>query len=143
MPRRSPIRDARELRRQQTEAESLLWSVVRGRQVCHLKFRRQHPEPPFILDFACVSAMLGVELDGSYHEGQLSKDTEREAFLRRKGWDIIRFTNEDVLADPECVAIAIARHLSLQYEFKKRSGGLSSITDRHRLDREEKQRSRE
>ena len=135
MSNRSPIRDARELRQQQTKAEALLWSVVRGKQVCQLKFRRQHPEPPFILDFACVQAMLCVELDGEYHEGQLDKDAARESFLRLKGWDIIRFTNEDVLADPESVAIAIARHLGLPYNFSHRHGGLSSVTTRQRIER--------
>jgi very-short-patch-repair endonuclease len=136
MSKRNLIADARTLRENQTKAESLLWSVLRGKQVCDLKFRRQHPEPPYILDFACVSVKLCVELDGDYHEGQPEKDIARETFLKSKGWNIIRFTNDDVLADPELVAVAIARHIDLQYEFRKRPGGLSSVVDRRRVDRD-------
>lgn len=141
MPNRSPITDARELRQRQTQAESLRWSVVRGRQVCGLKFRRQHPEPPYILDFACVSKKLSIELDGEYHEKQPEKDAAREAYLQRKGWDTIRFTNEDVLVDTESVAITIARHLGLKYEYRKRAGGLSSVADRQRIDRDQRHRT--
>lgn len=101
MPNRDPITDARELRQQHTESEALLWSLLRNKQVCGLKFRRQHPVPPFILDFACVSRKLCVELAGDYHNAQFENDLDRETWLRDRGWDTVRFSNEEVIADPE------------------------------------------
>ena len=114
----------------------MLWSVLRAKQVCGLKFRRQHPEPPWIIDFACHSHHLAVEVDGGYHDQQDTKDSEREAYLVRRGWTVVRFTNEEVRHNLESVAIAIARSLGLQYEFKKRNGGISSVKDRQRIARD-------
>jgi adenine-specific DNA-methyltransferase len=59
---------ARALREAQTQAESLLWNVLRARRLCGLKFRRQFPIAPFIVDFACVARKLVVEIDGGYHD---------------------------------------------------------------------------
>ena len=58
---------ARALRRQQTEAEALLWRHLRSRQVLGLKFRRQHPIGPYFADFACIDIGLVIELDGGQH----------------------------------------------------------------------------
>jgi very-short-patch-repair endonuclease len=143
MPNHDPVTDARQLRQQHTESEALLWSLLRDKQVCGLKFRRQNPVPPFILDFACVSKKLCVELDGDYHDTQPEKDLDRESWLRGRGWDTIRFSNDNVNADPELVAIAIARHLGLDYAFTKRSGGLSSVADRQRIRKDRQQRKLE
>lgn len=111
---------ARALRERQTEAESLVWSLLRGRRICNLKFRRQHPIPPYIADFACVEKMLVVEIDGGYHDYVADKDEEREQFIRAKGWGVLRFENEDVLEDVESIGIAIANRLGLEYTFKRR-----------------------
>ena len=94
---RNPISNARELRQHQTESEAILWQLLRAKQLCRLKFRRQHPEPPFILDFACTKERFAVEIDGEYHDDQYAKEQEREQYLVRLGWQIIRFTNDDVL----------------------------------------------
>ena len=120
--RQSPILTdyARELRKRQTEAESLVWYVLRSRRLCGLKFRRQHPIEPFIADFACVTEKQIVEIDGGYHDYQYEGDLDRQQYLVAKGWDVLRFTNEDVLADVDAVAIAIAKHLGLQPEFRGR-----------------------
>jgi type I restriction-modification system DNA methylase subunit len=62
------LANARELRKNQTEAEELLWQVLRNRQLNNLKFRRQHPlKVGFVLDFYCAEAKLGIEIDGGYH----------------------------------------------------------------------------
>ena len=61
---------ARELRRHQTEAERRFWSIVRGRRLEGLRFRRQQVFGPFIVDFVCVEARLIVELDGAQHHGE-------------------------------------------------------------------------
>ena len=137
---RNPISDARELRQNQTESEALLWKLLRAKQLCGLKFRRQHPEPPFILDFACTKEHFAVEIDGGYHDDQFVKDQGREQYLIERGWRIIRFTNNDVRNDVEAVAVAIARHLGLEYEFNKRRGGLTNLTDRDRISRDKEAR---
>ena len=116
------VRRAKSLRRTQTESEGLLWSILRARQLCNLKFRRQHPIGPFFADFACVERKLVIEIDGSYHDACGQQDVDREAYLRRLGWKVIRFTAEDVTSDVESVARGIATFLGLKYEFTKRNG---------------------
>ena len=59
---------ARALRKTQTRSEGLLWSVLRAKQLCGLKFRRQYPIETWIVDFACPEKMLIVEVDGGYHD---------------------------------------------------------------------------
>ena len=59
---------ARLLRENATQSESLLWQLLRRKQLCGLKFRRQHPIGPFFADFACVSRKLVIEIDGGYHD---------------------------------------------------------------------------
>jgi very-short-patch-repair endonuclease len=116
-PRQPPLTTARarELRTRQTEAEAQLWSVLRGRRLSGLKFRRQFPIPPFIADFVCVEHQLVVELDGGYHDYVASSDASRQSRLEQQGWRVVRFTNEEVLENLEGVAIAIYRSLGLEY----------------------------
>ena len=114
----SPLtKNARELRVRQTKAESLLWSVLRGRRLCGLKFRRQHPLPPFIADFACVEKRLIVELDGGYHDMIGEADRSRQSLLEANGWTVLRFGNEDVLNDADAVTIGIAKSVGLDASF--------------------------
>ncbi|MBN1851146.1 MAG: endonuclease domain-containing protein, partial [Pirellulales bacterium] len=103
----------RELRKRSTEAESLMWYLLRAHRLEGLKFRRQHSIGPFIVDFACVEKRVIVELDGEYHDQIFHKDQHRQRWLEREGWQVIRFSNDEVLEDVEAVAIAIQRHLSL------------------------------
>src|SRR6056297_2406540 len=111
-PRQTPkaTSHARELRVRQTEAESLLWYVLRSRRLGGLKFRRQYPIEPFITDFACVEKRLVVEIDGGYHEHIDEKDQTRQQQIEHAGWTVLRFRNEDVLGDVEAVAVAIAKY---------------------------------
>ena len=95
---------ARELRKSQTRAEGLLWSVLRTKQLCGLKFRRQHPIGPFFADFACLSHQVVVELDGEHHDHVRENDLRRERFLKSRGWNVMRFANDDVLKDAEMIA---------------------------------------
>jgi hypothetical protein len=92
-----------------------------------LKFRRQHPIGAFIVDFACQSHHLVVELDGDYHDHIQEKDLQRERILESQGWKVIRFENDDVLKDAEAVARSIAKELGLPYTFRKRSSKRSGI----------------
>ena len=117
--------NARQLRAKQTKSEGLLWNLLRAKQVCALKFRRQHPIGPYFADFACVSKKLVIEIDGGYHDYTAEADLQREAFIRKQGWDVLRFNDEDVEEDAEVVARGIANHLGLQYDFELRKGSES------------------
>ena len=96
---------ARQLRREQTNAERLLWRLLRNNRFCGLKFRRQHPIEPYVLDFYCHEERLGIELDGGQHAAPATQrsDTARTAFLESKGITIVRFWNHEVLQDPVAV----------------------------------------
>ena len=113
---------ARELRRNQTKSEALLWGLLRAKRLCNLKFRRQHPIGPFVVDFACYERKLVVEVDGGYHDRCGEDDVRREQYLRGQGWEIIRFSDADVTDDPETVVRGIAMFLGLEYELKRRDG---------------------
>ena len=94
------------LRKCQTDAEALLWQLVRNRQLKNWKFRRQHPiSPGYILDFYCAETKVAVEVDGAGHSDELQceYDTNRTATLLEFGIRVIRFSNEEVLGDPEHV----------------------------------------
>ena len=86
---------ARELRRNQTDDEKVLWRALRGRRFAGFKFRRQHTVGDHILDFYCADAKLAVELDGSQHghPGGMQRDAEREKFLAEQGIATLRFWN--------------------------------------------------
>ncbi len=90
---------ARQLRKDQTDAEKLLWFLLRGRRFCGFKFRRQYPACGYILDFYCHDAQLAVELDGGGHgiEEQRLYDEERTKILEATGIRVVRFWNNDVL----------------------------------------------
>ena len=88
------------LRREQTEAERTLWSALRSRQL-RFKFRRQHPIPPYVADFACIEARLIVELDGGQHGA--GADDARDTALAAAGWLVRRYWNSDVASNLEGV----------------------------------------
>ena len=96
---------ARNFRKEQTDAEQLLRHLLRNRQFCGLKFRRQYPMAPYVLDFYCDEERLGIELDGGQHNEPDKKQTDKErtAFLEGKGIKIIRFWNNEVLQKTEAV----------------------------------------
>ena len=75
---------ARSLRKRQTVSEGLLWSLLRAKQLCGLKFRRQHPIEPWIVDFACRERMLVVEIDGGYHDNVVENDLKRQEHLESR-----------------------------------------------------------
>ena len=99
------LEHSRRLRRTMTDAELKLWKVLRGRRLEGLKFRRQHPIPPYVADFCCIDKKLIVELDGSQHTTRL--DSARTRILRSQGWTILRFWDHDVLRATEAVVEVI------------------------------------
>jgi very-short-patch-repair endonuclease len=92
---------ARRLRRKSTDAEKRLWRALRDRRCRGHKFRRQHPVPPYVLDFYCEELKLAIELDGSGHgvEDQKAHDERRTQFLERQGIRVIRFRNYSLLVE--------------------------------------------
>ena len=96
---------ARKLRTEQTNAEQLLWHLLRNRQFCGIKFRRQHPVEPYVLDFYDHEEQSGIELDGGQHNEPERKrrDKERTTFFESKGIRVIRFWNHEVLQETEAV----------------------------------------
>lgn len=92
-----------ELRKNQTEAEKILWGRIRNRQINSLKFYRQYGIGPYILDFFCPQIRLNVELDGGQHRDRREYDKEREDFLKDKDIATIRFWNSEVLENVEKV----------------------------------------
>jgi len=105
---------ARHLRQSLTDAETRLWKLLRSRQFETIKFRRQHPIGPYILDFACVAYRIGIECDGSQHayESNRAHDRKRTAYLEEQGWVILRFWNHDILSNAEGLLQALTLTLS-------------------------------
>jgi len=93
---------ARTLRHALTEAELDLWQLLRPRQLSGMKFRRQVLIGPWIADFVCFEHMLIIEADGSQH-AESQHDELRDADLRRRGFRILRFWNNDILINPNGV----------------------------------------
>jgi very-short-patch-repair endonuclease len=91
-----------------TGPERALWSILRSRQLAHLKFRRQHPIGPYVVDFYCHSARIAVELDGLSHDDTAEADAQRSAYLQLNGVRIVRVLNDDAISDPGVVAEWIA-----------------------------------
>jgi very-short-patch-repair endonuclease len=115
MPRtQKPISLARELRHRQTDAEKALWARLKNRQLDGVKFRRQQPLGPYIVDFASLERRIIVEVDGGQHNEPSSfpfeeegrgreRDGERTAWLKKRGYQVLRFWNNEVLMNMEAV----------------------------------------
>jgi very-short-patch-repair endonuclease len=107
-----PRARARELRKNDTEAERRLWEALRARRLGGYKFVRQHLVGSFIADFACRENKLIVEIDGATHgsDEETAYDDRRTRILERQGWRILRATNHDVFTnrDGVCKTILIA-----------------------------------
>jgi very-short-patch-repair endonuclease len=90
---------AKQLRKSSTDAERLLWRVLRSRQIAGYKFRRQQPLGEFIVDFVCLEKRLVVEVDGGQHTEalQAAHDSERSAWLEQQGFSVLRFWDHEVL----------------------------------------------
>jgi RecG-like helicase/very-short-patch-repair endonuclease len=98
---------ARKLLSKQTDAEILMWGLLRGKLLTDAKFQRQKPVGPYFLDFYCHEAKLAVELDGGQHADGNTRDEERDRFLAGQGITVMRFWNNQVLAETEAVLEAI------------------------------------
>lgn len=99
-------RFAREMRKDATLPEHLLWQVLRNKQLNGLKFRRQVPCDDYILDFVCLEARLIIEIDGSQHSCSQS-DVDRDTHFQRRGFKTVRFWNGDILNNLDDVCMHI------------------------------------
>jgi very-short-patch-repair endonuclease len=107
------IKFARNLRHQQSDAERLLWSKLRGSQLNGVKFRRQHSVGNYVVDFVCLRKKLIIEIDGSQHneECEKVKDARRTRWLQGEGYRVLRFWNNDVLTNIDGVFLTILESL--------------------------------
>ncbi|MBC8035610.1 MAG: endonuclease domain-containing protein [Rhizobiales bacterium] len=103
---------ARSLRNSQTDAEAILWSQLRNRQMAGRKFRRQVPLLAYVVDFASLDAKLIIELDGGQHAEQMEADATRTLALEAEGFIVLRFWNADVFTNLDGVLTAI--HAALE-----------------------------
>lgn len=103
------IDKARDLRRDMSLPEVQLWQALRGEKLGGLRFRRQHPIPPYVLDFYCAGVRLAVEIDGDSHDGRAAQDARRDAFLLELGIRTLRVPARDVLNDLPAVTDHIYR----------------------------------
>ena len=127
---------ARALRSATPDAERALWQALRNRQLGGYKFRRQHPVGRYFADFACIEAMLIVELDGGQHfqPAAIDADRQRSGELDRLGFAVLRFTNREALEEREGVLTQIIDWLRSPHPHpnplpQAREGAKSAITE--------------
>ena len=102
---------ARTLRNAATPAERVLWKHLSKRQVGGAKFSRQMPIGPYFVDFLCREKKLIIEIDGYSHDLTVAADGARTTFLEAQGFELIRFSNAEVLQQIEGVVLKIAQAL--------------------------------
>jgi very-short-patch-repair endonuclease len=110
----STVQIARRLRRDQTDAERILWFRLRNRRLNGWKFRRQMSLNGFVVDFCCPDAKLVVEIDGGQHDDQRLKDLRRTRNLETSGYLVLRFWNNQVLQNLDGVLEEILNTINQQ-----------------------------
>jgi very-short-patch-repair endonuclease len=128
--------NARELRKNSTDAERILWSELRDHRLNGIGFRRQVPIKNYIADFACHAAKLVVELDGAQHVSDQAEqaDAARSAVIEARGFRILRFGNHDVMTNRagvlETIAAAVAERVPTPALPRKRERGQTNSLER-------------
>jgi very-short-patch-repair endonuclease len=107
MARKASIGQARALRRSAPSTERGLWKLLRDRRLEGLKFRRQVPLGPYVVDFLCLRHRLIVEADGPFHDAE--KDATRDAWLAAEDFRVLRFTNHEIEVGPHRVVDRILK----------------------------------
>jgi len=102
------------LRREQTLVEKRMWHRLRAKQFYGIKFRRQHPIGPYIVDFCSPSAKLVIELDGGRHADQREYDERRTSYLKQYGFKVLRFWDNEVWHNMDGVLFKIAIELGFK-----------------------------
>ena len=109
MKTKQQINRAKLLRKNSTDAERLLWGKLRNNQL-GVKFRRQEPIGKYIVDFVCFEKKIIIEVDGGQHNENV-RDKNRDDWLYKNGFRILRFWNSDVLKDTEGVLAQILKEI--------------------------------
>jgi len=97
-----PLEDEKQ-RAPQTDAEHKLWFYLRGNRFNGIKFKRQKPIGPYVVDFVAVNEKLVIELDGGQHQQRMAYDQARTGYLERNGYRVLRFWNNECLTQLESV----------------------------------------
>ena len=103
---------AKALRNNFTDTERLLWRHLRAKQMEGYKFRRQEPISSYIVDFVCQEKKIVIEVDGGQHSVERERDFERDKWLEGQGYKVLRFWNNEVLANIEGVLEVIRDYLN-------------------------------
>jgi len=98
---------ARQLRKNSTLSEVLLWQYLKGKQILGYDFDRQKPVDNYIVDFFCNELMLAIEIDGDTHNYKIERDIKRQKRLEASGIRFLRFTDKDVKEKIEGVVMMI------------------------------------
>lgn len=113
---KATVEKARALRRTLSFPEVLLWQLLRGKHLAGLRFRRQHPVGPYVLDFFCTDLQLAVEVDGAAHDhpDRAARDGRRDIWLAQQGIAVMRVPARDLLTEDgrQSVLAAVAAHRS-------------------------------
>jgi very-short-patch-repair endonuclease len=112
------IKYAKNLRKNMTDAERILWQHLRAHRLNGAKFKRQQPIANYIVDFICFDAYLIVELDGGQHAEQVGYDQKRDVLLREYGFTVLRFWNDEAIQNTDGVLTVILEHLERSKQFK-------------------------
>ena len=104
---------ARELRKNSTLAEVLLWKQLKGRKLGGLQFARQKPIGEYIVDFFCPRLRLVIEIDGESHDNRQQKDAVRQKYLESLGLRVVRFLDRDVKKDIQAVIKQLEQEISI------------------------------
>src|SRR5215210_5103212 len=118
---------ARRLWRDSTDAESVLWRLLRSRRLAHVKFRRQVPIGPWIVNFVSFEHKIVVEADGGQHGGE--RDTKRDEDLALRGFHVLRYWNNDILGNPT----GVLEHLLSVLAESPQTKRISAAPARHPL----------
>ncbi len=105
---------AQKLRAEPTDPERRMWNLLRQFRTGGYHFRKQVALGRYVADFVCFHAQLVIEVDGDTHytPAAIRYDAERDAFLRSRGFSVLRFTNDDVNRNPDGTYIVIANYLA-------------------------------
>jgi very-short-patch-repair endonuclease len=106
------VKTAKNLRKNLTDAEKIVWLHLRAKQFQGLKFRKQAPMGRYVVDFVCHANKLVIEVDGGQHAVNKSRDQQREVWLRAHGYNVLRFWNNEVLENIEGVLECIRAKVS-------------------------------
>ncbi|MCC7037375.1 MAG: endonuclease domain-containing protein [Alphaproteobacteria bacterium] len=109
--RRKNTPKARKLRHNQTDCEKTIWNLFKDRRFENYKFRRQHPIGSYIVDFACPAVKLVIEIDGGQHCDNKA-DKVRTEYLQSRGYEVLRFWNNDVMTNIDGVILTLTLALS-------------------------------